>query len=889
MPMNPFKAHRSDKDFAEEVAAHLALEAEDLQAEGYTEAEANRRARATFNGPTQALERFRMQYRIAWRDNLIRDLRFGVRQLYRSPIFALTAVLTLSLGLGANTAIFSLVNALLLRPLPVPHAERLAIIGINDPKSDFGNYSLNAPVVRTLEKHHEVFESLGAYFSKNLQVRGASGNQQVPGVMVSGQFFQTMEVPPLLGRYLTPADDQKKGNPVGFAVVIGESFWRTWFNKSPDVIGRVLIIANTPFTVVGVMPGRFSGPDPTRHPLIYIPLAVEPIVDAPFDMIDLGFHANWLNAIARLQPNVSLDQANAALRTATLPIFEESNADAARMNDARTDHTAFVAELGSKGYTYFREEFRKPLVLVFVLCGAVLLLACLNLASLLMARAATRERELATRMAIGATRYRIMQQLLVETLLIAALGTVAGLLVSPVVSHSLAMILSQGDSNLVLDTSFDLRVFAFAALLAVVTTLVIGLVPAWRATSGDLMGQIKSGSLSHSHHDRRRLLPKVLLGCEVGLALLLVVGAGLLGSSLMRLYRTGLGFNPQGVVDVQLDMDKQTLEGDALLAWYRQFSETIAGYPGVERVGYESFTPLSGSTATNTFSTPLSHGDREIYINTVAPDYFAAMQIPLVAGRDFSWQDTKSSGLKIVLNQSAANLLFPGQNAVGRIVSDHYAKKEFEVVAVVGDVKYGSIRKAAPPGAYMAVTQSMEKKSSYTAVVRVKNSPSLFASAVRSLTARMSPDIPAPVVTSLSAILDNSISSERMMAILSMFFAICALIVTAIGLYGTLAYSTARRTNEIGIRMALGAHRLQVVLLVFRENAWSAFGGILAGVGAALLLSRVLASFLYGTSTRDPWVFVDAATALMVIASAASLLPATRAALIEPVQALRAE
>jgi len=455
--------------------------------------------------------------------------------------------------------------------------------------------------------------------------------------MTSGQFFQALEVPPLRGRYLTSVDDQEGGSPSGFAAVISESFWHTWFNNAPDIIGRKLIIANTPFTVVGVMPHQFIGADPTRRPSIFVPLAAEPVVDAPYNMIEAGFHANWLNVIARLQPNVSLEQANAELRAATLPIFEASNADADRMKDLRVNHGYFIAEPGSKGYTYFREFFRKPLVIVFVLCGAVLLLACLNLASLLMARAAARERELATRLAIGATRRRLIQQLLVETLLIAALGTISGLAVSPVVSHSLATILLSNERHSVLDTSIDLRVFAFAALLTVLASFVIGLVPALRATSGDLNDHIKSGSHAGSHRDKRRFLPKVLLGSEVALALLLVVGAGLLASSLTRLYQTGLGFDPKGVVDLQLNMDKQSLESDALLQWYQQFSETLAHYPEVENVSYESQTPLSGSTWTNTLRTPLSNGDREIYMNAVAPGYFSTMRIPMQTGRDVSW------------------------------------------------------------------------------------------------------------------------------------------------------------------------------------------------------------------------------------------------------------
>ena len=883
-----FGRGRLDADLDEELRAHIDLAIEENLKRGMSKKQACTAALRSFGGVDQTREAYRCQRGLPFFEMLARDLRFGIRQLHRSPGFAATAILTLALGLGANTAVFSLINALLLRPLAVPHSEQLAIVRMDRSDSEFPNYGFNAPLFRTLERHHEIFEYLAASFYSSLQVRDTSGNQQIPGLLVSGQFFQVLETPPLMGRYLTPVDDKEKGSSAGFGAVISESFWRTWFNSAPDVVGRKLTIANTPFTVVGVMPREFIGSDPTRRPKIFVPLSAEPIIDAPYNMIEAGFHANWLDLIGRRQPSVSLEQANAALRVASISIYEDSNADADRLEDARTNHVHFTVESGSKGYTYFREFFRKPLVVVFCLCGAMLLLACFNLASLLMARAAARERELATRLAIGATKARLIQQLLVETFLISALGTAAGLAVSPVVSRGLAALLLSKDRDTVLNTSLDLRVFVFAAVLAAVASLLIGLMPALRATSGDLNDHLKSGSQAHSPRDRRRLLPRVLMASEVGLALLLIVCAGLLASSVTRLYRTGLGFNPKGIVDLQLNMDKQSLNGDALLHWYQQFAEALSYQPGVESVSYESQTPLSGSTWTNTLKTSVSNGDQMMYMNAVAPDYFATMRIPMLAGRDFRWQDSKASGKKIILNQAAAKILFPNQNPVGQFVSD-YGNQQSEVIAVVGNIKYRSIRAEAPPGAYEAITLGTDKKRSYTVVVRIKGSPASLGEGARTLAARMAPDIPAPVMTNMSKTLDASISSERMMAMLAVFFAACALLVTAIGLYGTLAYSTARRTSEIGIRMALGAQRTQVVALVFRENAWIAICGSLAGLAAALLSSRSLSSFLYGTSVRDPWVLVGSVTALISIASAASLLPAIRAARIEPMEALRAE
>jgi len=882
-----FRKKRLDADLEEELRSHIELAMEEKMALGTSRREARSAALRSFGGVTQAREAYRTQRGLPFLDQLVRDLRFGCRQLLRAPGFALTAVLTLALGLGANTAVFSLINALLLRPLPVPHASELVTVKQSSSNSDNFNYSFSEPVFRTLEKRHDLFQGVAAFSQRTMQARGSSGNVNVPGAIVSGQFFETLQTPPLLGRYLTPQDDRKGGASSQFAVVISESFWRTWFNSAPDVVGRKLLLANSPFVVVGVMPRSFIGADPTNRPEIYVPLWAEPVIDAPYDNIASGYHAWWLSILARRNPGVSLEHADATLRAQTQSIFTEAVSDADWLKDMRSAHALLGAESGSTGYSYLQHAFAKPLTAVFTLCAAMLLLACLNLASLLLARSAARERELATRLAMGASRRRLIQQLMVESLLIAVLGTAAGMIAAPLVSSALAAMILGRSPGAMLDTTLDLRVFAFVALTAVFATLLIGLLPALRSTSKNLNEQIKSGSHTVSAHERRRILPRVLMGLEVALALMLVVGAGLLASSLTRLYRTGLGFDPKGVVNLSLDMNKQSLDGDPLTRWYQSFGEALSLQPGVRSVSFASITPMDGSMWASSYRSAASNGDKNLHMDTVAPAFFQTMDIPVLAGRDFRWNDTLASGRKIILNQAAAKLLFPDRNPLGQQV--FAGKKSYEVIAVVGDIHYESIREDAPPGGYIPIAQDDSHKPSYTAIVRSDGPPAALATAARSLAAQMSPDIPPPVMISLSAQLDDSISSERMMAMLAVFFAVCALLVTAIGLYGTLAYATARRTGEIGIRMALGAQRLQVIALVFRENVWIAVSGSIAGLGAAMLASRALASFLYGTSTRDPWVLVSSVAALISIASAASLLPALRAARIEPMEALRSE
>jgi predicted permease len=820
-------------------------------------------------------------------EQIRQDVHFGFRQLCKSPGFALTAILTLALGLGANTAVFSLINGLLLRPLPVPLANDLALVRMNS--SDGGlssTYTFSALTVRALERQLGAFQSVAGFTNEMFQVRSASGNLAIPGALVSGQFFAALQTPPLLGRYLTVQDDQPGGTSTGFDVVISESFWRSWFNSAPDVVGQRITIANAPFTVVGVMPKRFIGADPTRQAKIYAPLWAEPLIDVPYNRNASGFR--WLRVIGRRKSGITLEQANGALGAATNSILEEASANSKSGKGTDGRRFLFAADPGSRGYSRLRDMFQKPLAAVFILCAVMLLLACLNLASLLMARSAARERELATRVALGATRRRLIQQLLIESSQIAVLGTMAGMVAAPFVSKLLAaFIVAQNRGGESVDTSLDMRVFAFVTLTVVIATLLVGLIPAVRATGDNLNEQIKSGSHTLSARLRRRLLPQILMGLEVALALILVIGGGLLATSLTRLYRTGVGFETKGIVNLDLDMGKQGLESDSLLRWYQEFGNELRRLPGVENVSYASNMPLAGHIWTEDYRTPVSTGDREVMVNGIAPEYFQTMRIPILVGRDFQWNDTSASGRKIILSQTATRYLFPGQIPIGKHVTSN--NKDYEVVGVVGDIRYVSIREPLLAGAYLPITQSEDRKQSYTAVLRIHGSPMPLASAARSLAAQMASEIPSPVMTTLSDELDASISSERMIAMLAVLFATCALLVSAIGLYGTLAYATEQRRSEIGIRIALGAQRLQVVGLVFGENVRIAAGGSMLGLIGALFASRVLASFLYGTSTHDPLVLVASGATLTLVASAASIMPAIRAARIEPTAALRSE
>jgi predicted permease len=881
------RRRQTASEINEELEFHQALLRDRLSRQGVPPAELDIAAKRTFGNASRWRERLTELWQFGTLENLLRDLTFSVRLLRKSPGFTAVALLTLTLGVGANTAVFSLINGLLLRPLPVPDAEQLAVLRMEEGGPQ-PNYSFCTPFFRSLERNHDVFSDVFAYDSDLLQVQGRAANENIPGMLVSGQFFRALQTPPVLGRYLTPEDDRPGGNHEGLAVVITEQFWETWFDRAPDVVGRKLVIANVPFNVVGVMPKRFIGADPTRNPQIFAPLSTDPIIDAPRNHIDNGIHSWWLTVGARLQPGVTLAQANASLATVSRPILHEASDDAEFIGDEEKGHFHFVAEPGSRGFADARLLFRRPLLAMFAMCVGILLLACLNLAGLLMARGAARERELATRLAIGATRRRLIQQLLVESLLIAILGTAAGLAVAPLVSRSLAALLFSGDRGWLLDTSLDMRVLCFAACVAVISAVLIGLVPALEATAGNVHDQIKDGQHARQHRERRRILPRILLASEVALALVLVVGAGLLATSMVRLFQSGVGFDPRGLVNIAFRMDKQPLEGDSLMRKYQELGEGLSRQPGVKHVSFEFIVPLSHLGWNGRYGAP-GKPPQLMFMNSVGPDYFKTMRIPLYQGREFSWVDNKSSGLKITLNRSAANLLFPGEQALGRQVIDESSHATYQVVGVVGDTKYRDMRAPAPASGYIPMMQDEQKKPSLTAVVRTDASQAALALAARSLAARLAPTIPAPLLSTMNEVLNDAMSTERMMALLSVFFAGCALLVTGIGLYGTLAYATARRTSEIGIRMALGARRAGVVLLVFRENAVVAAIGSVGGLTIALLVSRALGSFLYGTTARDPWVLLGSVAALTSIASIASLLPALRAARIEPMAAIRCE
>lgn len=875
---------RTERDLSEELEFHLAMKQQKYaQQDGLDAPEAARKARNELGNLEKWKESCRDVARARFLEDFARDLALAVRMLHKSPTFTAVALITLALAMGANTAIFSLLNTVLLRPLPVPQADRLALLRIMP--EDFG-YAFNYPLFKYIEKNGSAFSQVFAFAGRDLQIHSREGVERVAAQLVSGQYFVALRVNPEIGRYIGPGDNRRGAT----LAVLSNRFWQRWFNHDPRVLGHKLILNNAVFTVIGVMPPEFRGAAKDERPDVFLPIETEPVVDAPFDNITAGLHAWWFEVGARLREGVSLEQANAFLRASSNAIFETTIPDIKFQFDGhRRSELYLIAEPGVTGYSYLRLRFRKPLSALMVLVALVLVIACLNLSTLLMARAASREREIATRFALGASRARLLRQLLTESMLLASTGTLLGLAASPLIAKSLASFLNSQRDVLQppLDTAPDAHVFLFAAAVTVIATILTGVAPALRSIGRELQQRMRESS-SVLRGSGRQFFPRAILACEVGLALILVTGASLLGYSLLKLHEVPVGFEPKGLITLQLDMEKQSRDGKALIRAYHDIADGLAAIPGVTGVSFVEVPPLEGSRVTDEVAVP-GQAKHEFYQNRAGPAYFRAMRTPLLAGREFRWSDIDESGRVVILNESAARILFPRQSPLGQQITFVNEKAPGVIVGVVADAKYNSLRDAAPPTIYSAMIQNVKNRPSYAVVMRIHGSPAAVIAAARKVIRRIVPEIPPPVAITMEQMLAEALVKERMMATLALFFAAAALLITGIGLYGTLAYATARRTGEIGIRLALGARRGNVVSLVCRENGLVALGGCIIGIAGSLALSRLIAGFLYSTSPRNPAVLGISALLLMCIAAAASLIPAIRAARLDPMTAIRHE
>ncbi|MDQ2711034.1 MAG: ABC transporter permease [Acidobacteriota bacterium] len=883
------RRHEKESEMNEELQFHLAMrQAKYAKSGDVDDADAAVQARRDLGNLEKWKEECRDVDRPRWIEDFGSDLALAVRMLRKSPAFTAVAFITLASAIGANTAIFSLMNAILLRPLPVPEADRLTMLRVQP--DDFG-YAFSYPIFSNIEKYGSVFSQVFAFAGRNLQVRSASGTDRIAGQLVSGAYFPALQVRPRLGRYLLPRDDQP-GTASGEVAVISGRFWRERFGSDPRVLGRKIVLNNVALTIVGVMPESFRGANKDDRPDVFLPFELEPMIDAPFNNIAAGFGAWWFQAGARLADGVSLEKANAFLRASSGNIMKGPGGDPnfGFLNGHKLSELFVVAEPGATGYSFLRLRFRKPLRVLMTLVVLVLLIACMNLATLLMARTTAREREIATRFALGANRLRLLRQLLTESLLLATVGAALGLAAAPLLANLLAGFLTSQQNTLLpkLDVAPDVRVFAFTAAVAIVATVLTGIAPALRSTRRDLQVRMRESGAALRGSNRSRFWPRLLLAFEVSLALVLVTGASLLGFSLVKLHQLPLGFEPRGLVFLELEMQKQSRNGQAMFRAYHDIADRLRGLPNVKAVGFVDNVPLMGNWGTASVSIP-GQGSHELYRMQAGPDYFRAMHTQLLAGREFQWSDTKTSGPVVILNRSAARVLFPKERSpLGQTVTFD-GKTLLQIAGIVADAKYQGMREAAPPIVYSPMTQDTSVRPSYTAVLRVNGSPSAAISAAGNLIRKIVPEIPSPVAMTMEQTIAESLSAERMMATLALFFGALALLITGIGLYGTLAYTTQRRTGEIGIRLALGAQRKNVLSMVCRENIGIALGGCIVGAALSVAGLKMIASFLFETSLYNPAILSGSALLMVTIAAGASLLPAIRASRIDPIAAIRHE
>lgn len=879
-----FLRKQLEQDLDEELAFHRSMREGQIQRDdGLPQEAAHIAASRTIGSEAKWKDYCRDAWRFNWLEEFLQDLRYGARTLRKSPSFTAVALLTLALAVGANTAVFSLVNTLLLRPLNSPDSHRLMLLRMAPGEG----YSFSYPLFRQIEHDQQVFSEVFAFAGHGFHVQGTGGVEEVSGSMVSGSFFAAFRVPPETGRYLIPSDDVQGGAPV---VVVSSRFRDRFFGSGAAVIGRHVVLDRVDFTIVGVMPAHFQGAEPLNRRELYIPLALEPLVDAPFNSIAGGIHSWWMRVGGRVRPGVSPEAANQWLHRGSSNILHRVIQDPKWTFNHRTrDQIYLAADAGAGGYSYLRFRFRRSLLVLMGLVLVVLLVASLNLASLLLARSAARERELATRFALGASRSRVMRQLLTESLLLTCCGAGIGVAMSPALVRVLITYLSQSDLTLAFDASPDWRVLAFTAVVSIVAAVITGLTPALRSTGRDLRDRMHDHRSSANESARTPLGLRILLGSEIACALVLVTGAALLAQSLIRIHSAPLGFNPANVTVHALNLQKSTRTPQAKIALYHDLQAQLSSDSGTKFVSFTSVLPVSGSVWTRDLTVPGKAGVG-VWWSSVGPQYFEAMGTRLLAGRDFRWSDDEQATPVVIVNRAAARALYGEDAPVGKPVrlEEGATAPPAQIIGVVEDAKYEDVRTAAPPTAYAPMTQNLsDQMPSYTVVVRSPAPAVEVVTRVRDTIRRLAPEVPAPVALSMTDQLDEAISSERMMSMLSSFFAALALLITAIGMYGTLSYTTARRTSEIGIRMALGARPAQVISLILNQNVLLTAAGALVGVVLSLAGARIIESFLFETPARNGSILLISTAVLILIGGIASLLPALRAAKIDPLTAIR--
>jgi predicted permease len=884
-----FDRERFESDLDEEMRFHLDMKAQRT---------GDRRAvRKQFGNIGILKEVSREMWGWTSFERLWQDLRYAVRQLAAKPAFTAVAALSLALGIGANTAIFGMIDHVMLRMLPVRDPQQLLVV----------RRTLSYPRFEDLRRQNEVFSSMvGVHVMTDLDVKNIGA---ATGELVSGNYFEALGVRAALGRTLLPEDDRAPES--GPVAVISYGYWKRAFGGSPEALGRKIQVRTgkaeagtsgldvydsgstrpadgATLTIVGVAPPEFFGDAVGMSTDLWIPITMQPAV-MPGRPFLRQPNAVWVAIMGRLKPGVSQAQATAALRVLWRRILTDAEGSAMTEQRRRAiAETTFPTESGEKGFGQIRREFSQPLLVLMTVSGLVLLIACLNVANLLLARAAARKKEIVVRLSLGAGRMRLVRQLLTESLLLAAIGGVLGIAIAYAGTRVLLLLLSDFGLPLAIPFETDLRTLGFMAAVSLATGILFGLAPALRATRVSLAETLKDAGRGSSG---RGGAAKALVAAQVAVSMLLLIGAGLFVRTLYNLKAENVGYNPDHLLIMRVDPVSAGYRGDDVGRAVKNVLDRVRALPGVRAATFSENGLFSGTESGTRVDvegfTPASNDDRLARFDQIGPDYFTKLGIPLLLGRDMSERDAPGAPAVTIINETMAKFCFRGANPIGKHIT--FDNKQLEIVGVARDAQDHDFRDAPVRRFYVSYFQPIDGITTANFEIRTDGNPGSLSASLRAAVAGVNGNMPVLRIKDVRELMDASVVQERLVAKLSSFFGGLAVLLAAIGLYGVMSYAVARKTNEIGLRLALGAGTSQVIRMVMGEVAkLVAIGGSI-GIVAAFAATRMIKGLLFGLTAMDPVAFGGAAVLLATVGALAAYLPARRASKIDPTIALRYE
>lgn len=828
--------------------------------------------------------------------SLWKDLRYGFRMLRLSPGFTLIAVLTLALGIGANTAIFQLIDSIRLRSIPVKNPEELATVRIADRHWGSGQFSgpysqLTFPMWEQIRDRQQGFSQIAVWSAQQFNLATGGEIRHAKTLRVGGDFFQVLGVQPFLGRLLGPADDQP-GCAIGGAD-ISYAFWQHNYGGDASILGKRLSLDGNSFEIVGVTPPGFNGISVGDAFDVAVPICIEPIMSPRNNRLTIR-HSWWLASIGRLKPGWSVERANAQIQAVTAAVLQETIPP---VYDAKTVKKYLEYKLGvfsaSTGFSNLREDSATPLWLLLGISGLVLLIACANLANLMLARAGAREQQITIRLALGATRMRMIRELLWESILLAVAGSLCGLFLAFAVSRMLVAFLSTRDNQIFLNLGTDWRVLGFATALAVLTTVLFGLAPAFRATRVEPAALLQSGTRGMTSGRERFSLRRILVVSQVALSVVLLMGALLFARSLRNLTTLSIGFQQNGILIASVNFERLHVPEDNFTEYKGQLVKAVRAVPGVESAANAMMVPFGGSGWNEDIITEGSDEDQGVsWLNYIGPGYFQSIGTRLLAGRDFDDRDTATSTKVAIVNEAFVRKILKGANPLGKTFRIHEPPGKprplYQIVGVTGDNKYQDMHEEFLAFMYLPATQQEKPSPDDQIIIRSTLPLASLMTSIKGAISDVNPGIDFEFKVFKTQV-HNSLVSDELMATLSGFFGFLAALLAAIGLYGVISCMVVQRTKEIGIRMAIGADRRDVVGMILREAGILTVVGLIIGTTLALASAQVMKSLLYGLKPRDPLTVVLAVVTLAAVAALASFLPAYRASRLDPLRALHYE